>query len=162
MGLTMKACLAVAILLTSFVVRADDYSFLLGEANNGRFNVLDDAPYLMIDRGPPGGAVDFRNEKYLVHFGSGKKLAYPLDGDRAELLLGEVEGRVRRMAVRRQGAIESGTRRSTLYHSSRGRKVQELVSGHRRSGTSRPIRRQGILRETVHPGRDAENAADFR
>lgn len=81
------------VMLLASAAQADDYSFDLGNGE-GQFNVLDGQPYLLLTRdGPPGNAVDYREDKFLLHLASEKKLAFPLDGDKPELLLGAGKGR---------------------------------------------------------------------
>jgi hypothetical protein len=82
---------AVTGLLVLLPASAQDYSVAFP---TGEFNVLDGVPCVLhsVDRGPPGNALDIKGSS-LVHYGSGKPLAYPLDGSGAPVVtLGKSDG----------------------------------------------------------------------
>jgi hypothetical protein len=80
---------AAFILLVPALAIAADQLYSLGFPAGAKFNVIDGKPYVLRkgESGPPGNAVDI-NGKEFVHFGSGKALAYPLDGEGTTVVLG--------------------------------------------------------------------------
>lgn len=92
--MNVRLVLSVAltiILVFAGAVNAEQIYSLGFPSSEGEFDVIDEKPYLLRkgERGSPGNAVDIKSDGRLIHYGSRKSLAYPLDGDNPIVTLGK-------------------------------------------------------------------------
>lgn len=90
-NVSMRILVCSLLLAASVFAAQREQLYSLGfPSGEGNFDVIDGVPYVLRkgESASPGSAIDILDRARLVHFGTRKALAYPLDGDKPYVTMG--------------------------------------------------------------------------